>query len=58
MFIDPQGYALKFLKDYLDQDYLLLKLKSEKYVRKLETALFQGGNVICEGLGEDLDPTL
>ncbi len=36
----------------------MIKLKSEKYVRKLETALFQGGNVICEGLTEELDPAL
>jgi len=27
-------------------------------VRKLETALFQGGNVICEGFTEDFDPQL
>jgi hypothetical protein len=26
LIIDPQGYALKFLKDYLDQDFISLKL--------------------------------
>jgi hypothetical protein len=26
LLIDPEGYALKFLKDYLDQDFILLKL--------------------------------
>ena len=27
-------------------------------MRKLETALFQGGNVICEGFTEEFDPAL
>jgi hypothetical protein len=24
--VDPQGYALKFLKEYLDNDFISLKL--------------------------------
>jgi hypothetical protein len=40
LFIDPQGYSLKFLKDYLDQDFIVLKLQNDRYIRKLENAIF------------------
>lgn len=49
---------MKFLKEYLDQDFISIKLSNDNYIRKLETALFQGGNVICEGFVDVIDPSL
>ncbi len=41
-----------------DQDFVLVKLSNDKALRKLETAIFQGATVICEGVGEVIEPAI
>lgn len=58
LLIDPQGYALKFLKEFLENDFVAIKVSQNdggKYLRKLETAIFQGSTVVCEGITESID---
>lgn len=49
---------MKFIKDYVDQDFLAIRLSMDNYARKLEPALMTGLIVICENLGDSIDPTL
>lgn len=59
LIIDPQGQALKFLKDHLDFDFVSIKLSQDNYVKKLEPAISQGLGVILESLPDTpLDPSI
>jgi len=59
LIIDPQGQALKFLKDFMaDQPLVVVKTQQENYSRRLEVAMTQGLTVICENMTENVEPPI
>jgi len=55
LIIDPQGQALKFLKDLLPQ---FEAMKMSNYQRKLEATVVGGQAVIMENVDQRVDPAL
>ena len=59
LMIDPQGQANKWIKRMEEQSGLLMiKLTQADYLRTLENAIQFGKPVLCENVGEVLDPAL
>ena len=59
LLIDPQGQANKWVKNMERQRGLrLIKLSDSDFLRTLENAVQFGTPVLCENVGEELDPAL
>ncbi|XP_077976399.1 dynein beta chain, ciliary-like isoform X2 [Styela clava] len=58
LLVDPQLQGVKWLKEHLASDLLVVQLGQKGYLDVIEKTLQEGGNILIENIGETIDPVL